>query len=184
MPARWLVCLVTLAITSEASSFRDPIYRETEVRQSRPRIAGEKFDPQERNPKLRAAFAAADAAAERRVANVKRDERFALKFWAAKKQILGEKFSIDWKSPADLNPTIVYESYGQPRVTAAEIRAITPIVRRHFRDPAEKITSFDRTFEGTVEVWTTLQGAEGAHQYELRGHDRHWTFFDSHLVLP
>ena len=185
MSARYLVLVVALAVTCEASTaFRDPIYRETAVRHARPRITGEKFDPQESDPKLRAVFAAADAAAERRVANVKRDEKFALKFWSAKKQVLRHKFAIDWRSPAELNPTLAYESYGQPRITAAEIRAITPIVRRHFRNASEKITSFERTFEGIVEVWTTLEDVHGTHQYELRGHDQHWTFIDSHLVLP
>src|SRR5437016_279959 len=121
MSARYLVFAVALAITCEASTtFRDPTYRETAVRHARPRIAGEKFDSQESEPKFRAAFVAADAAAERRVANVKRDKKFALKFWAAKKQVLRRQFGIDWKSPAELNPTITYESYGQPRVTAAE----------------------------------------------------------------
>jgi hypothetical protein len=117
MTARFLVLVVAFAITCDAEiPFRDPIYRETEVRHARPRLSGEKFDRHETDPKLRAAFAAADAAAERRVANVKRDERFALKFWSAKKQILRRQFGIDWKSPAELNPTLAYDSYGQPRL--------------------------------------------------------------------
>src|SRR5438105_9374288 len=101
MSARFTLFAVALALTCEASTpFRDPIYRETAVRHARPRISGEKFDPQESDAKLRATFAAADAAAERRVANVKRDEQFAIRFWGVKKQILRQKFGIDWKSPA------------------------------------------------------------------------------------
>lgn len=30
-------------------------------------------------------------------------------YWATKKRILKEKYSIDWKSPAELNPHILYD---------------------------------------------------------------------------
>jgi hypothetical protein len=46
------------AITCEAEiPFRDPVYRETAHRHSRPSASGEKFDPQENDRKLREAFA-------------------------------------------------------------------------------------------------------------------------------
>lgn len=77
-------------------------------------MAGEQFDPQERDPRLRGMFAAADAKAERAVANVPRDRRFVFRFWTAKKRVLKAKYGISWKTPAEINPTIVYDSYGQP----------------------------------------------------------------------
>ena len=30
-------------------------------------------------------------------------------YWATKKRILKEKYSLDWKSPAELNPHILYD---------------------------------------------------------------------------
>ena len=30
-------------------------------------------------------------------------------YWAAKKRILKEKFGIDWKSPSELNPYIIFD---------------------------------------------------------------------------
>lgn len=30
-------------------------------------------------------------------------------YWATKKRILKEKYSIDWKSPSELNPHILYD---------------------------------------------------------------------------
>ena len=81
MFARVLVLIAAIGLSSAAYAIQpDPIYRETIIRHARPRIVGEKFDPQESDPKLRAAFAAADAAAERRVGNVKRDGKFIFHF--------------------------------------------------------------------------------------------------------
>jgi hypothetical protein len=185
MSARSLVLFVAFAITCEAAiPFRDPVYRETALRHERPRVAGEKFDPQESDPKLREAFAAADAAAEHRVANVTRDGRFIFRFWSAKKEILRQKYGIDWRSPAELSPTLVYDWYGRPRVSGREIRAITPIVHRHLRNPPEKIISFERTFKGTVEVTTRIGESEDQGRYELRGRDDHWRLIDYHLMQP
>jgi hypothetical protein len=185
MPPRYIALIAAVAISCTAYAIQpDPIFRETILRQARPRVAGEKFDSQESDPRLRGAFAAADAAAERHVANVKRDEKFICKFWAAKKQILRKQFGVIWKSPADLNPTLAYDLYGLPRLNALEVRAVTSVVRKHFRNPSEKITTIERNFEGTVEVATVLEGTEVARTYWLRGHDRHWAFLDSKVVLP
>jgi len=105
MKTRVLVLLAAVGVSSAAPARQpDPIYLETVIRYSRPRITSEKFDPQESDPKLRAIFSAADAAAERRVGNVKRDDQFVFRFWAEKKKILRQKYSIDWRTPAELNP--------------------------------------------------------------------------------
>src|SRR5713226_3578654 len=108
--------ILLLAMTSSDAMQaiqRDPVSHETATRQARPRLAGEKFDPQESDLRLRNVFAAADREAERGVANVRRDERFIFHFWSIKKRILRRKYGIDWKTPAELNPSIVYDSYGQ-----------------------------------------------------------------------
>jgi hypothetical protein len=91
----------------------DPVYRETLLRHSRPQLDAEQFDPQESDLMLKDTFAKADAKAERKVANVPRNDRFIYKFWAAKRRILLREFGITWNTPADLNPGIKYESYGQ-----------------------------------------------------------------------
>src|SRR5438067_2189468 len=131
MLARFLALCGLVAVSSIAYAIQaDPVWRETAVRHARPRAAGEKFDPQESDPKLREVFAAADAAAKRRVANVKRDEKFIFHFWSAKKDVLRHKYGIDWKSPAELNPQMAYASYGQPQITQREIDEITPVIRK------------------------------------------------------
>jgi hypothetical protein len=78
----------------------DPVYRETEVRQSRPRLNGEVFDSQESDPALKNKFALVDRKAERAVGNVPRGSKFILHFWEAKKRILKDQFGIQWKTPS------------------------------------------------------------------------------------
>jgi hypothetical protein len=126
-------------------------------------------------------MAAADAAAERRVANVKRDEKFALSFWAANEADSSRDVPHRVESPAKLSPTIVYASYGQPRLTAAEIRAITSIVDRRLRGRDQTIISMERTFEGAVEVRTTSPGAEGVGLRAAPATVADWRLVDSHL---
>ena len=155
MSAR-LVILLVLCATFVAYA-ADPVYRETELRHSRPLTAGERYDAQEDDPKLRDAFVAADAAAERRVGNVKRDDHFIFAFWAEKKAILRDKYHIDWKTPAELNPQIAYISYGQRRVTAQEIAEITVVVQQRTK---RHITLIERDPKGVVRVWFPAEGNE------------------------
>jgi hypothetical protein len=158
MSARHVILAVVLASACEASTpFRDPIYRETIIRHARPRAVSEKFDPQESDQKLRDVFAVADAAAERRVANVKRDDRFIFAFWAAKKAILRDKYHVDWKTPAELNPGIAYYSYGQRRITPHETSDITAVIRER---TSRHITVIERDPQGKVRVWLSPEGNE------------------------
>jgi hypothetical protein len=98
--------LPVLLVACETSISRDPVYRETEVRQSRPRLLGESFDSQESYPRLKSAFDTADRKAERAVGNVPRDAEFITRFWDAKRRILSREFGITWRTPAELNPQI------------------------------------------------------------------------------
>src|SRR5437588_3356463 len=178
---RWVVLSLAFATTCHAEiPFRDPVYRETALRHSRPLGAGEKVDPQESDPKLRAAFAAADAAAERRVANVKRDRNFIFRFWSAKKDILRKQYAIDWKTPAELNPQIAYDSYGQRQITKRETREITPAVRRRTSHP---ITFIERDYQGTVRAWTRGTGDESI-AYVVRIERGRWKIVDVEHWLP
>jgi hypothetical protein len=175
-----LVAGVAIACTAYARQ-PDPIYRETIVRHARPREVDEKFDAQESDPKLGAAFAAADAAAERRVGNVKRDDYFVFHFWAEKKKILLQRYGIAWSSPAELNPRIAYDSYGQRRITQHETREITPIVRKR---TSRAITSIDRDFDGKVTVWTKANAHHESLAYVVRLERGRWRIVDVETWMP
>jgi hypothetical protein len=177
------VAIAILGSSCVASSIpRDPISRETEIRQSRPRLEAERFDPQEHDPALASAFLAADLKAERAVGNVPRDGGFIFRFWQVKKQILHEAFDIDWQSPADLNPGIVYDSYGQPQLTETERATIVSLVRGRTEGTDEEVVGAWRTFEGVVFV-ATRGGASGdLRHYELHGCEQTWTIVAVHDV--
>ena len=182
MSARVLVLCAAIGITSAAYAIQaDPVWRETALRHSRPRGAGEKFDPQESDPKLRAAFAAADATAERRVGNVKRDDKFIFRFWSAKKQILRQQFGIDWRTPAELNPQIAYASYGQRAITDRERHDITQAIRKR---TSNTIRSIDRDYEGKVRAWTDPGVGDETVAYVVRLEKGRWKIIDRERWMP
>jgi hypothetical protein len=156
----------------------DPVYRETEVRQSRPRLNGEVFDPQESNPVLKDKFGLVDRKAERVVGNVPRDSKFILHFWEAKKRILKDQFGIQWKTPVELNPAIKYDDYGQPKITAAEDRTLRALVAPRLSSNSEEVRRVDRSFEGVAEVWTGDRQTQQIGLYTFAGHDDQWTFIE------
>ena len=73
------------------------------------RGGGLKHDPQEDDPKLRAAFQEAEAYAERKMA--KEPHRFGEvhECWRHKKEYLFQKYGIRWKDPLEMNPTIAFD---------------------------------------------------------------------------
>jgi hypothetical protein len=162
----------------------DPVYHETEVRQSRPRVNGEVFDPQESDPALKDKFALADRKAERVVGNVERNSKFVWHFWEAKKRILKDQFGIQWKTPADLNPIMKYDGYGQPKITAAEDRALRALVAPRLSSSSEEVRSVDRSFEGVAEVWTSERQTQEIGLYTFAGHDDQWTFIEGGSWMP
>ncbi|HKP04652.1 MAG TPA: hypothetical protein VJU77_14970 [Chthoniobacterales bacterium] len=179
MSAR-LVILFTLWSLYHAYAIEpDPIYQETAVRHARPRAAGERFDPQEDDPKLRDVFAAVDAAAERRVANVKRNDKFIFAFWAEKKAILRDQHHIDWKTPSELNPQFTYSDYGQREISKRETLEITRVIRRRTSNPI----TIDRDFEGKVRVWTKGSGREST-VYVVQLERGEWKIVDVEHWLP
>jgi len=182
MSPRVIVLFAAAAISSAAYAIQpDPIYRETIIRHARQQAADEKFDAQENDPKLRAAFAAADAAAERRVGNVKRDDKFIFHFWAAKKKILQQQFGIDWKTPAELNPHITYGDYGQRQISEKEKREITPLVRRR---TANLIRDIERDYDGKVRVWTDPGVGDEKVAYVVSLQKGRWKIIDIEHWLP
>ena len=70
---------------------------------------GLKHDPQEDDPKLRAAFEEADSYAERMTANDPPRLGEIHECWRYKKEFLLRKYGIHWKSPAEMNPTIAFD---------------------------------------------------------------------------
>ena len=70
---------------------------------------GLRFDPQENDSKNAKAFAAAGAYAENACAE-KRGQMGAFScFVLAKKRFLNEQHSIDWMTPEQLNPCLVFD---------------------------------------------------------------------------
>jgi hypothetical protein len=176
--ALFVEVLATSCIYSAGELQRDPISHETAIRQARPRALGEKFDSQENDSRLRDVFVAADAEAERAVGNVPRDKHFIFRFWSAKKKILRQKHSIDWKTPAELNPRIMYDSYGQPALTSREVSEISAMIRRELPNKGEKIVSIERTLDGTINVWTTLGNTADRGKYVITKVASKWKIVD------
>lgn len=176
---RIIVIFLVLAwhLIAEAADIQaDPVYRETEVRQSRPRLNGEVFDLQESDTALKDKFSAADRKAERVVGNVERDSTFIQHFWRAKKRILKDQFGIQWKAPDELNPNIEYDSYGQPKITDTEGRELRAMAAPRLSSSSEQVLSVKRSFEGVASVWTRDRQTQQIREYRFAGHDAEWSF--------
>ena len=72
-------------------------------------MTSERHDPIEDDPRFQNVLARADREAEEALAKEPRELGFCRIFWATKKRILRERFGIDWKSPAEMNPHIIYD---------------------------------------------------------------------------
>lgn len=182
MKAFALIVLLAAVAAPEAWSARriqrDPISRETAIRQVRPRAIGESFDPQETAPRLADIFVKTDLLAERAVRNIRRDKQFIFRFWLVKKRILKREYGIDWKTPAELNPNITYESYGQPALLAQEIREIAAMLDHELRSKRERIVSVERAFDGTINVWTTAGNTGDRRNYVVSKIHGRWKLLD------
>jgi hypothetical protein len=181
---RFLLMVISLLALSCASTDipPDPVYRETEVRQQRTRVDGEIFDVQESNARLRPSFTEADREAELVVRNMPRDEKFIINFWKEKQKVLRGRYSIGWKTPAELNPTISYGNYGQPLVTAKERASLVDAVQQHLVSANELILTAWRTYQGAVYIATRDTNTSEARHYEFSGHDQTWTFVNVSVV--
>ena len=68
-------------------------------------------DPQERDPKVRPYIevAALEAEKELEQQGVKETLGHCHLLWSVQQRILKEKYGIDWKTPAEMNPEILYD---------------------------------------------------------------------------
>ncbi len=158
----------------------DPIFRETAVRHSRPKDPQEQYDAQEYDPSLESVFVEADAITERLVGNVSRDENFGMTFWSTKKRLLSQEYGIEWRSPAELNPTIEYGSYGQRKLNDAEKFRIETVILPHLESENAEVTLIQRRFAGEVWAWATSD--EETIQFILAGHKDTWEVVSFGLV--
>ena len=46
---------------------------------------------------------------DRRLANVSRQMGFCFQYWAMKRELLMEKYGIDWRSPSQMNPRVMFD---------------------------------------------------------------------------
>ncbi len=159
----------------------DPIYRETQIRNDRPKLNSEIFDVNERNELLKLQFSEADKIAERRVSDVERDGQFIKAFWAAKKVVLSERFGIEWKSPAELNPSLCYLNYGQPCITVEEANELTALVSEK-KYASQSIQGIYRDLYGYVYLGACNSEKSECGQYKYYGHDKEWQYLGYSII--
>lgn len=160
----------------------DPIYKETEIRNQRPKLNVEIFDTNENNEAMRLQFSEADRVAERKVGNVERDSQFIKVFWAEKKAVLSKRFDIKWKSPAELNPSVCYLSYGQPCITSEEKIVLMALVDEKAKTANQTIQGAYRDFYGHVYLGACNAEKTECGQYKYYGHDREWKFLGYSII--
>lgn len=72
-----------------------------------------KFDMIEKDPKYRDVFKKIDKEVEESIKNdpifKNRPDGYALYFWNKKKALLKNKYNIDWKTPSELNPGVLFD---------------------------------------------------------------------------
>ncbi|TWU48967.1 hypothetical protein Poly51_48710 [Rubripirellula tenax] len=66
-------------------------------------------DSIERDPEIAPLIDEADKMTEEELANEKRRMGFCHLYWRTKKRILKEEFGIDWKTPAEMNPGVMFD---------------------------------------------------------------------------
>lgn len=66
-------------------------------------------DPIERDPEIAPLIDEADRITQKELANEKRRMGFCHLYWRTKKRVLKEQFGIDWKTPAEMNPGVMFD---------------------------------------------------------------------------
>lgn len=66
-------------------------------------------DPIERDPKIAPLIDEADRITQNELANEKRRMGFCHVYWQTKKRILNEQFGVDWQTPAEMNPGVMFD---------------------------------------------------------------------------
>lgn len=66
-------------------------------------------DPIESDPEVQPLFQAAHERVEQLLANEPRRMGFCHLFWRTKKQVLKEEYDIEWRTPAEMNPSVLFD---------------------------------------------------------------------------
>lgn len=68
-------------------------------------------DPIDDDPRYAAIIAEAEQAAEAELASIgiSFGMGYCYPFWSTKKQILKDRFGIDWQTPEELNPDVLFD---------------------------------------------------------------------------
>ncbi len=66
-------------------------------------------DPVEYTPQYLAIREELEAELQEKLKNFPHGIGFCHVYWGMKKRLLKEKYGIDWKSPAELNPTVMFD---------------------------------------------------------------------------
>lgn len=66
-------------------------------------------DPKEYDPQIRPVIEKAEREAELELADWPRAEGFCHALWGAQKEILRAKYGIDWRTPAEMNPDVIFD---------------------------------------------------------------------------
>lgn len=74
-----------------------------------PKIGHLRTDPVEYTWKWETIYYEVEDELDRRLANVPRQMGFCFQYWAMKRELLMEKYGIDWHSPSQMNPRVMFD---------------------------------------------------------------------------
>ena len=74
-----------------------------------PKIGHLRTDPVEYSWEWEKIYYDVEAELDRRLANVPRQMGFCFRYWAMKRELLMEKYGIDWRSPSQMNPRVMFD---------------------------------------------------------------------------
>lgn len=74
-----------------------------------PKIGHLRTDPVEYSWEWEKIYYDVESELDRRLANVPRQMGFCFQYWAMKRELLMEKYGIDWRSPSQMNPRVMFD---------------------------------------------------------------------------
>lgn len=74
-----------------------------------PKIGHLRTDPVEYSREWEKIYYDVEDELDRRLANVPRQMGFCFQYWAMKHELLMEKYGIDWRSPSQMNPRVMFD---------------------------------------------------------------------------
>lgn len=74
-----------------------------------PKIGHLRTDPVEYSWEWEKIYYDVEAELDRRLVNVPRQMGFCFQYWAMKRELLMEKYGIDWRSPSQMNPRVMFD---------------------------------------------------------------------------